>query len=104
MLKQYSSGNSSSGGHSDDSGLMVKLKSVQDENKRLQHQLQKISCGGSLGESSNELQYKNYLQEIDILKKKLNNALEENKNMHKEFNDRSDKLHKEYSLGITVIL
>jgi len=96
LLKQYNPSSTAASVSSDqpDHTLLVKLNKLQDENKKLQAQLNSRS-----GEAtSSELQYKNYQQEIDILKKKLSMSLEENKRMHKEFTENSEKAHKEYTL------
>jgi hypothetical protein len=49
--------------NSTDYSLILKLK---EENKKLQNQLQRINVNGGSIESSSDLQYKNYLQEIVI--------------------------------------
>jgi len=97
LLKQYNNNPNGADVNSEqpDHSLLLKLNKLQDENKKLQMQLN--NRGGEA--TSSELQYKNYQQEIEILKKKLSNALEENKRMHKEFTENSEKAHKEYTLG-----
>ena len=75
LLKQYNANGSNNANadneHGTDHALMQKLKALQDDNKRLQAQLQKCNANGGMAETASDLQYKNYLQEIDILKKKL---------------------------------
>lgn len=94
LLKQYYPSNAN--GANSDTEMMFRLKQLQDENKNLQNQLKNQQKYGE--PSASELQYKNYAQEIDILKKKLMNALEDNKRIHAEFSSKSEKLAKEHNL------
>ena len=66
LLNSNTGGSGGAGGGGDDSAMYMKVKSLQDENKKLQHQLQNQKYSGGVDSSSSELQYKNYLQEIVI--------------------------------------
>lgn len=95
------SSSSSSNHHNNDehsSNLMERLKSLQDENKGLKCQLNSHKYNTTDSSLSSELQCKNYAQEIDILKKKLSNSLEENKRLDKEFSEKSERIQKEHTI------
>ncbi|CAF0704706.1 unnamed protein product [Brachionus calyciflorus] len=70
-----------------DSNYYAQIKALQDENRRLNHQLNQKSSKNELESDS----YKSLISEIENLKKKYLTCQEEKKNLMKELSEKSDK-------------
>ena len=79
-----------------DSNYHAQIKILQEENRRLNSQLNQKSSKSELDTDS----YKGLLGEIENMKKKYLTCQEENKNLRKELNEKSDKQkHREDALS-----